>query len=322
MATYDSSKLIEELLAKAHKTIRDRFALIVQQIKNEHGLRELAELIAQGDVEGALSILDDAAQRLASSINAVFLTVGTTTADAVSDSLGIALSFDQANERAVKLLELNKLELVREFTEVQRDATRDALIQGSRQGLNPREQARAFRDSIGLTKKQNRAVERYRELLETGDSEALTRELRDARFDKTVARAIAEGKSLSKAEIKRMTERYRERMLKFRSETIARTESIATVNQGHDEAIRQGVDRGLLNAKKIQRTWKSAKDKRVRDPETGSTTSHRTMHNQVRGFGEPFVSGAGNLLRYPGDAQAPGIDRIQCRCVVATRISL
>jgi len=46
------------------------------------------------------------------------------------------------------------------------------------------------------------------------------------------------------------------------------------------------------------------------------------MHNQVRGYREAFESGAGNLLMYPGDPNAPPEDRIQCRCAVATRISI
>jgi L-aminopeptidase/D-esterase-like protein len=159
-------------------------------------------------------------------------------------------------------------------------------------------------------------------MLQQQDPAVLTREMRDARFDRTIATAIAEEKKLTRAEISRMTQRYRERMLKYRAEVIARSEALPAVHAAAEESVRQAVSSGVFNAKDVQRTWKSAKDDRVRDPAIGAKTSHRSMHNQVRGFDQEFESGAGNLLRYPGDPNAPAVDRVQCRCVVATRISL
>lgn len=45
-----------------------------------------------------------------------------------------------------------------------------------------------------------------------------------------------------------------------------------------------------------------------------SRDSHMTMHRQERFHGTPFISGAGNLLRYPGDRSAPIEEWINCQC--------
>ena len=45
-----------------------------------------------------------------------------------------------------------------------------------------------------------------------------------------------------------------------------------------------------------------------------SRESHMDMHEQVRRQGEPFISGDGNELRYPGDRSAPIEEWINCQC--------
>ena len=81
----------------------------------------------------------------------------------------------------------------------------------------------------------------FRVGLETGDRTILERALRDRRFDATVERALRGEGKLSKDQIDRMAGRYRERMLKYRAETIARTESMTSIHAGSYEAIRHSL---------------------------------------------------------------------------------
>ena len=208
----------------------------------------------------------------------------------------------------------NTLRMVRGFSSEQRTVTRNALARGIREGLNPRDVARTFRDSIGLTKTQEQWVANYRRSLSTLDRDALSRALRDKRFDRTVAAAIADGRPLSTTQIEAMVKRYSERMVKYRSEVIARTEALRSVHQGTEAMYEQAIQNGELKADSLSREWNTANDERVRE-------SHASMHGQVQPFGQPFVSGAGNLLNYPGDPEAPAEEVIQCRCVVGTRIT-
>lgn len=288
---------------------------MVAAIRDERTLAELSALLAEGRVEEALSSLEGASTRLGSAATQTFVLAGQDTADVVRRSTGeIVIDFDTVNERAVSAMRENQLRLVREFGQQQRRATREAIVDGIQRGVNPRDQARAFRRSIGLTENQVRAVNNYRRLLENLDAAALSRKLRDGRFDGTLRRAIADERPLTRRQIDRMVDRYYERAVKHRAEVIARTESLRSVHQGSNQMFRQAMDEGVLAPDQLIRTWNTARDERVR-------SSHATMHGQQRPFDLPFTSGSGASLMFPGDANAGGAETIQCRCVVSTRIA-
>lgn len=305
---------LERLLRRMEPRIQAAFieAIIVAQRNNT--LAELAELANEGRL---LEVLEQTAtagaESLADRVNTVIVESGQATAASMASSFDAIVSFDQVNQRAVDTMQANRLRLVREFVEEQRLATREAIVDGIRRGINPRAQARAFRGSIGLTSRQQQAVNNFRRLLQEGNSEALDRALRDRRFDPTVRAAVAGDITLSDAQIERMVGRYRDRYLKFRSEVIARTEALRSVHEGTELMFRQAIDNGMIDADSLTRTWRTASDARVRD-------SHSFMNGQERPLGIPFTSGAGNSLQYPGDINAPASDTIQCRCVVSTRV--
>ncbi len=305
---------MERLIGRMEPRIFEAFLQAVLIAQRENSLDELAELAAQGRL---LEILDDTARAgaasLADVVNAVIVESGQTVSAGMAGAFAQVVSFDQVNFRAVDIMVNNRLRLITEFLQEQRLATREALVDGIRRGLNPRDTARAFRDSIGLTARQQQAVQNFRRLLEQGSSEALNRQLRDRRFDPTVRAAVRGDRVLSTAQIDRMVGRYRERMLKYRSEVIARTEALRAVHEGTEQAFLQAMDDGVIERDTIVRTWHTARDSRVRDP-------HKTMNNQQREVGEAFVSGAGNRLRFPGDISAPASETVQCRCSVSTRV--
>ena len=309
----DPAVRISRLLDGAESDLRRAFDDIVRQVRNQTTLSLLADLIEQGRFQEALESAARAGASFAASVNGIYVIAGTATADVIRRQLRVIVSFDQLNPRALRLQQENQLRLVREFTVEQTLATREALIEGVRTGANPVRQARAFRDTIGLTVSQARSVANFRRLLEAGSAEALTRRLRDRRFDPTVRRAIREGIPLSQAEIDRMVTRYRERFVTFRSRVIARSEALRAVHQGVFEMYQQSFDQGLVDPNQVVRTWHTAGDERVR-------RSHTAMNGQERPPGEDFVSGRGNRLRFPGDPEAPPSDTVQCRCVVSTRI--
>lgn len=306
---------VERLVARMEPRLRAAFLRAVLIARDRRSL----EALARAAIEGRLAELIDefagtAGEALADAANAVVVDAGESVAEAMTEGLDVVVSFNGVNRRAVEAMEQNRLRLVREFTAEQRAATRAAILEGVRLGQNPREQARAFRASIGLTARQQRAVDNFRRLLRQGSAEALRRELRDRRFDPTVRRAVAGETVLTEAQIERMTARYRERYLRFRSEVVARTEALRSAHQGTEEAFRQAVESGNVDGDSLTRTWRTARDPRVRD-------QHAAMEGQQRPLGEPFVSGNGNALRFPGDPEAPGSETVQCRCSIATRVA-
>lgn len=306
---------IERLLSRAESIFRRRFLEAVRDIQSSTTLAELERLLSLGQFDEALIQAEVAATNLANAYVTAYVLAADEVMNFVSNAVGITVRFDQVNTRAVEEMRNASLRLIQQFTSGQRAATRAALVEGIRQGLNPREQARMFRQSIGLTTNQIRAVANYRRLLEQGSAAALTRQLRDKRFDPTVQAAINGDRALSSEQIDRMVQRYYERSLAARAETIARTEALAAVHQGSDAGFRQAVEDGVIDGDELSQVWHTAGDARVRHP------SHTRMNGQVRPFGEPFLSGTGNLLRYPGDGRAPASDTVRCRCVKTTQFT-
>lgn len=284
-------------------------------MRDDKTLTELEELLRAGRFDEALLKVDEAAAHVAAGYGIAFVDAAEGTAKFLADQLEILVNFDRTNLSALSQIQQNQLRMIREFTDSQRLATRYALLQGMQEGLNPRAQAELFRDSIGLTQRQVEAVLNYRRLLEANSAESLQRELRDGRSDRSIEAALRDGEPLPPAQIDRMVERYRQNYISFRAETIARTEALPSVHAGIDAMYRQAIDGGILDPGELTQKWLTAKDSRVRD-------SHDSMEGQQQPFGEPFVSGKGNHLLYPGDPQAPIDDRAQCRCAKTTRFTV
>ena len=305
---------IERLVDLWEPRIATRFLSSLREYRDQLRIDELLELIQRGDFASMSADFEALAQRIAATSGEAYESAARSTAEFLSRGLNIVIDFDQTNERAVANLRSNRLRLIREFTDDQIAVTRESLISGTERGLNPRQQAVEFRDSIGLTRRQHLAVNRYRNSLEILDRDVLRRQLRDRRFDSTIERAIGNNQPLSREQINRMTDRYRERFLSYRSRVIARSEALRAVHTGNVDMYSQAIDQGRLNDDELLRTWVTAADERVRG-------SHAPMNRrQVRGINSAFISGDGNPLRYPGDPDAPGSETVQCRCSVTTRI--
>lgn len=295
------------------------FIQAVDLIKDNHTLDILAALLEQGRFEEAVAGVEAAAALLGNQYGESLVESAKETAAFLSGALSIAVSFDVSNVRASDIMRRGRLELIREFAADQRTTLRQVMAEGIQEGLNPREQARRFRDSIGLTSKQNAAVSNYRRMLESTATDPTTargvfsRRLRDRRFDSTIQGAIDDGRALTAEQIDRMTDRYRERYVKYRSEVIGRTEALRAVHQGTEEMYNQAIDDGHLDADSLRRTWVTARDERVR-------SSHAALNGDTNPIGEPW-QGADGTLRYPGDPEAPASETVQCRCVLSTRVT-
>lgn len=331
MATFtDPASRVERMMRANEQIIADAYVTTVRRLRAQATLAEIERAIVLGTERQVLEgQLEATATILGNSWPATFVASGEKTAAFVSAALSgrqvvqkveITVSFDGTNQRAVDQMRANQLRLVRGFSEGQRAATRTALSEAVAAGKNPREAARAFRQSIGLTSRQAQAVANFRRLLEEQSLEALTRQLRDKRFDGTVRRAFAAGEPLNQVQIDRMVQRYYERSVKLRAETIARTEALRSTNAGTKELYDQAIEAGSLRADELVRTWETARDERVRDFENGAQTSHATMQGQQTGPTGFFTSGAGNQTQNPGQFGI-GFEDVNCRCVITTRFT-
>lgn len=311
----DPASRIRALVTQMEPKFKARFLAVVDSIKDQMSLKEIETLIQLGRWDEAIVTAEIAALRLSNVFGEVMTIAAGEAADFIESKLHVIVNFDQVNYAALDAMTRNQLRLIREFVAEQQMATREALLDGIRRGINPRQMAVTLRDSIGLTQYQVQIINNYRRQLETLDASALARALRDKRFDRTVLNSIADQTPLTPVQIDRMVDRYREKWLKYRSEVIARTESLRAVHEGTDLMYQQAVDNGTLDGEDLVRTWDNSGDARVRDP------AHTLMQGQKRKLRESFTSGAGNHLKRPGDPDAPASETVQCRCAVTTRFS-
>lgn len=173
---------------------------------------------------------------------------------------------------------------------------------------------------LGLNSVQTDALIRARSELLSGDPgqmrNYLRRKRRDRRFDTLVKRAIRDGKKLASADVQRLSDRYKARLLKLRADTIARTETITAMRAGRYEGYKQLVDSGQVADSDIKRTWDSTGDARTR-------LDHLTMEGQeLIGMDSAYTAPDGSRMLYPGDTSlgASADQTIMCRCTERIRI--
>lgn len=314
---------IERLLDGVETVLLSGFWEFIKSLRNPYVLQEIGDLLEREDYGGAMKVVDSYIVRFGQTVPSGWASVGAAEATALSAQLAdtlkptVAISFEVGNAVAADLIQRATMKFIAEITEKQREAIQLAMADALASGASSASAARAFRDAIGLTAFQNRAVMRYRTLLEKRSLQAFDRALRDTRFqprDGTDEARLAYLARLTPEKIDIMVDRYRERMLQRRAETIARTEGLAITEGARDEAFRQMVETTGLDTSLIDEIWRATtSDDRTRE-------THRAMNGQVQPYGQPFVSPSGARLRYPGDPDAPAEEVINCRCHKTRRI--
>jgi hypothetical protein len=324
----------ESLIDSWDPVIRRAFLDSFYQVRNTAQIDQIARMLERGDVDGALravGLRPESFRPLDRALERAFEAGGDAVARSIppsikSDGARLIVQFNIRNPSAERWLRDHSSTLIRDILDDQRVMVRSHLEAGMAQGLNPRtaaldlvgrisaETGRREGGVIGLTNSQAEWVRRYEaELASDRPLEALKRTLRDKRFDAAVRKAADTGEPIPAALRAKMVTAYRNRALRYRANAIARTEAMASLHQAQEEAMRQAIDSGAVSADALTYVWRTARDKRVRD-------SHAAMDGQEVRQGERFRSGAGNLLRYPGDPQAPAEDVINCRCWRETKV--
>ena len=165
----DPQSRLRKLIAQQRPQFAAGFQVLIADIREALDLQVIEDLIARGRLEEALTEALRRAPRLGNLYIDSFVAAAKDTASFLNRTLEqIIIDFDQTNPFAVQIARENQLRLVREFTQAQQRATRQALLEGIQAGNNPRALARAFRDSIGLTENQVKSVNNYKRLLEEG----------------------------------------------------------------------------------------------------------------------------------------------------------
>lgn len=329
---------LPSIQTRQERALLRTFRETIRGIKDQAVISEIVRALEVGDVDAVLDLLqlDEAAfQPIEESIRQAYLTGGLTGAEqigSVPGSVGTLVArFNVRNPAAEQWLRDMSSRLVTEVFEEQRTMIRDRLVEGMAAGRAPRSSAldlvgrvdRAsgsrFGGYIGLTARQSGWVSTARDELNNLDPNYLTRELRDKRLDGAFKRAIESGKPMKQSQIDSAVTNMQARALRYRGESIARTESLNALRAGQNQAIAQAVEQGIIDIRDLNKIWDDSGDIRTR-------LDHLMMgqtYSTPIPFDEPFIAPDGSRLMFPGDTSmgATAKQTIRCRCKSIVRFS-
>jgi uncharacterized protein with gpF-like domain len=318
----------EDLVNQWSDDLQKAFLAAVYQLREQAQIDVIATMLERGDVDGAIRAvgLDPISFRpFDKAFTDAFEAGGNATANIVpitrnAEGFRLVVQFAIRNPRAEAWLKDQSSSAVTEVLNDQRTMIREHLTAGMEKGVNPKTAAldlvgrvsaatgRREGGVIGLTSTQAEWVRNYSdELASDNPLDALARTLRDKRFDGAVRKAAKAGQPVPADLQAKMVASYKNRALRYRGEVISRTEAMSALHHSQEEAMQQAVDAGGVQQSVVAYTWRATKDGRTRD-------THREMDGQVKPMGQLFVSPSGARLRYPGDANAPASEIVNCRC--------
>jgi len=287
---------------------------VVSWLREQNSLAAIEERLLRAGYGAAIVGVDQAAARLASDIHGEYLHAAREATDwldgKVTDRL---IRFDVASPQIVTRARANQLDLVQGFeleqNQIAQQVARRAIAESATHGINPRRIAQDFRDSIGLTAQQEHWVANYRRALESGEYlRATGYELGSGQADRTLRRLARDSEVLTPAQVDDFVERYRQNAITYRAETIARTEALRNAHDGVDDAFRQAITRGDVQADQLDVEWHAG-------PATSDARpDHQAMDGKRVRFGEDFVFPDGVRMSGPGDPRGGAKHNANCRC--------
>jgi hypothetical protein len=327
----------EQLVATFEPSLRRAFEEAVEDIRSNIIMRRVVERLERGDIPGAIAAmhLDEAAFRpLDEAIRQAFNGGGVAAVEqmpALRDPNGhqIVVRWDARNLLAENWLRDHSATLISNIIADQREAVREALEEGLARGDNPtrtalnvigrvnRAAGRREGGILGLTSPQSQYVASARQELLSGDPAALrnylARTRRDKRFDRTVIKAMNDGKPLPLEIVNRITGRYADGLLKLRGDTIALHETFEALGASKDIAFQQQIEKGNVQAQHVTKTWRHTPQERPR-------VQHVQMNGQKVRFDQPFTAPDGTMIQYPHAPGVPARHTLFCKCFAEYKI--
>jgi hypothetical protein len=197
-------------------------------------LRIILISTAEKVVEGGYSV---GVKNLVSHIiDATVDTHGTITTTIDGKPVQLSYGFNVRNPYAQEYIQTSTGKLIKDISKETQSAIKQILSDAFKYGGSPKEQARAIKELIGLSLKDQNLLTKYRDSL------------------------ISHG--LTSDEVDKFVEEYRNKKLTARAEMIARTETIDASNEGQRIAWIQALEDGLLNQNWV-REWVVTPDDRL-----------------------------------------------------------
>jgi len=309
----------DAILAIADKydtKIRREIVAAWATMKSSVKISELASLIEQGAPDylifQALGV-DSWKAQMGSTLDQLSnaaVEAGTATVQQVSDGITgfprLNVYFDRNSPVMVEQLREQAAQLVTAISDDVKLNIRERLadMAAGAEGT-PVSAARAMRDMIGLTQRQQQAVDNYRNYLLNGDPRAYARNIGGG-AERIIGAAFRDG-TMTAAKADKLVEAYRQRSLQSRATIIGQTESFRAANAGAHESWKQVAEASGIDPDQIRRFWVATNDSHTRE-------AHREIpeiNDKGVRIDQPFKSPLGPIM-YPGDPDAVPANTINC----------
>lgn len=326
---------ILKLMKKLEDDVVRAFVRSMQKLAGSVDMGRFVELIGQGRIDDALKFLELGPEHLGplnEELRGAYLRSGEELADALPPLLDPALggtvtsSFNAENTRAQQYLRQSSARRVTHLTDLERSNLREFLSDQLNRGKSPRTVAlnlvgrvkpnttgRREGGVIGLAKNQIAWVQNAETELIENPAKYLKRSLRDTRWDDLVVKAVFDEKPLSQRNVDLILRTYKNRVLRYRGQSIAQTELMASMSEGRRESLRQAVEKGRISDQDIEREWDASEDSSTRE-------THQAVNGtKIKGLNSRFSVG-GHMLDGPHDPNGPAEETINCRCFERIRV--
>lgn len=212
----------------------------------------------------------------------------------------LTVGFDLLNPRVITAVRTLESRVIGDLSTGIRETIRAYVEQGLREGLAPRAIARDLRWYVGVPPSREVWIQNYAAALReaTTSTKALGYELRDKRFDATIAAARRSGTPLTDAQVEKMTSAMRRKTIAFSAETVSRTATLDALKLGQRLSWEAAAEQGVVERDRIMRRWAGVMDDRER-------LEHVKMEGDVAPLDLPHRNGQ----------MIPGESEYNCRCI-------
>lgn len=237
---YKTIHSIADTLAPA---IRREFLLAMKVISDTVSLRVLTKAIETGGIDAIIGFIDKinvapaTYRKLTTTLRSIFEDSGIGSIKHLPKSIQAQISFDILNSRSVAFLRRYEFDLIQNISRNTREGVREILRIGFEEAQPPIRMAREIKEFIGLTPRQVKALNNHRAML------------------------ISEGRPPK--QVVELTNRFKNRQLRFRANNIARTETIRAASEGQEELWNQAAEQGLIDPVTARKKWIVTPDDRL-----------------------------------------------------------
>lgn len=346
-------KDVQAALDRLEPALRDAFLEAIDRITDAAQLNRLIEEIEAGNIEEAIEALRIEqgffsplyeAQRRAYLDGGEIVLAGLKLKDPTSGD-AFRLGFDGLHDRAERWVRDQSSKLITEVIEDQKESARIVIREGLEAGVNPRDVARNIvgrvdpvtrkREGgiVGLDSRRAGVLRKVVEGMKTpegirdlvtvprdGSPPFVTLTSLNAATKQRILKAYRDVTAASDADIEISQKQLKNKLLKDRGDTIARTEALNGIRAGQHEGFEQLVESGRVRRDQVEITWSATMDGRTRD-------QHRHLNGQTVRMGQFFNPAPGVFMLFPGDLEnSPSNPKglaaatIQCRCIAQYRI--